>query len=206
MMDLIAAERRALVDALDGLTPGQWQGPSMCAGWTPVHVLAHLTMPFRISELDFMAGLERFGGDFTTFSDGIVERDSQLPPAELVGVLRENADTEWIPRGGVLASALSHDVIHGLDMTWLLDIRYAIPDQALVSVLESITSPGDQTLFGVPIHGTKFTATDVDWSHGTGAEVSGSARDLVMLLSGRRVPGERFDGEAPGLTKTGTGQ
>src|SRR5580700_3595765 len=168
MMDLIAAERRSLADALDGLTPGQWQGPSMCAGWTPVHVLAHLTMPFRISELDFMAGLER--------------------------------------RGGVLANALSHDVIHGLDMTWLLDIRYAIPDQALVSVLDSITSPGDQTLFGVPIDGTRFTATDVDWSHGTGAEVSGSARDLVMLLSGRRVPGERFDGEAAGLTKAGTGQ
>jgi uncharacterized protein (TIGR03083 family) len=206
MMDLIAAERRALVDALDGFTPDQWQGPSMCAGWTPVHVLAHMTMPFRISELDFMAGLERFGGDFTTFSDGIAERDSKLPPAELVAVLRANADTEWIPPGGVLASALSHDVIHGLDMTWLLDIRYAIDDRALVSVLESITSPGDQTLFGVPIDGSRFTATDVDWSHGTGAEVSGSARDLVMLLSGRTVPGERFDGEVASLAKTGPGQ
>ena len=52
MMDLIAAHRRALADALSELTPGQWRADSLCAGWTPAHVLAHLTMPFRISGED----------------------------------------------------------------------------------------------------------------------------------------------------------
>ncbi len=92
MMDLIAAHRRALADALDGLTAEQWQGESLCAGWTPVHVLAHQTMPFRISKTEFMTGLQRCGGDFTAFSDQIAGRDSHLPPAELVAVLRDNAD------------------------------------------------------------------------------------------------------------------
>jgi uncharacterized protein (TIGR03083 family) len=67
MMDLIAPERRALADALDRLTPDQWRGTTMCAGWTPGHVLAHLTMPFRISEQAVMAGIQECGGDFTKF-------------------------------------------------------------------------------------------------------------------------------------------
>ena len=143
MMDLIAAHRRALADALDELTPGQWRGQSLCAGWTPAHVLAHQTMPFRISEQDFMAGLQRCGGDFTRFSDEIAARDSQLPPADLVAVLRDNADNPWSPPGGGLVGALSHDVIHGLDITWPLGLGYEIPASAMTTVLDSITSPLD---------------------------------------------------------------
>ena len=50
MMDLIAAERLALADVLDGLGADQWQAQSLCARWTVAHVVAHLTMPFRITE------------------------------------------------------------------------------------------------------------------------------------------------------------
>jgi Mycothiol maleylpyruvate isomerase N-terminal domain len=95
MMELIAAERRALADVLDGLTVEQWHGATMCARWTPGHVLAHLTMPFRISEQDFIAGLQRHGGNFTSFSDEIADRDSQIAQAHLVAVLRDNAENPW---------------------------------------------------------------------------------------------------------------
>lgn len=141
MMELIAAHRRSLAAALSTLTTEQWRGPSLCAGWTPAHVLAHLTMPFRISESDFMAGLQRYGGDFTTFSDQIAARDSTLPPADLVEVLRANADTPWAPPGGGLSGALSHDVIHGLDITWPLSLPQEIPADTMTSVLDSITRP-----------------------------------------------------------------
>ena len=154
MMDLIAAERRALADALSGLSADQWQGPSLCAGWTVAHVMAHLTMPFRISEQEFMLGLQRAGGRFTELSDEIANRDSQLPQAQLVSVLRDNAENPWSPPGGGLAGALSHDVIHGLDMTWLLAIEYPIGGQAMTTVLDSVTSPGDRGLFGLPLDGT----------------------------------------------------
>jgi uncharacterized protein (TIGR03083 family) len=194
MMDLIAPERRALADALDRLTPDQWQGTTMCAGWTPGHVLAHLTMPFRISGQDFMAGLQECGGDFTRFSDGIADRDSKLPQAELVAVLRDNADTPWSPPGGGLVGALSHDVIHGLDVTWPLATDYPIADRALTTVLDSITSPGSETYFGVPLRGIKLTATDLDWTHGSGASLAGRGRDLIMLLANRRVPHGLFEG------------
>jgi uncharacterized protein (TIGR03083 family) len=218
MMELISAHRRSLAAALSTLTADQWRGASLCAGWTPAHVLAHLTMPFRISEPDFMAGLQRCGGDFTRFSDEIAARDSKLPPADLVGVLRDNADTPWAPPGGGLTGALSHDVIHGLDITWPLSLAHEIPARTMTIVLDAITAPperesraggtgagntgakaGRGTLFGFPLGGIRVRATDLDWSAGDGEELAGRSRDLLPLLAGRAVPGELFQG--PGLAR-----
>jgi uncharacterized protein (TIGR03083 family) len=194
MQDIIAAHRRALAAALDTLTPGQWHAPSLCAGWTAAHVLAHQTMPFRISEADFMAGLQRCGGDFTTFSDEIADRDSQLPPAELVAALRDNANTPWRPPGGGLTGALCHDVIHGLDITWPDGLTYDIPKRATTTVLDALAGSGSPTMFGFPLAGIKVVATDLTWSAGQGAELTGASTDLVLLLAGRAVPRELFGG------------
>jgi uncharacterized protein (TIGR03083 family) len=195
MMDVIAAHRRALAAALDTLVAGQWRSASLCAGWTAAHVLAHQTMPFRISEADFMAGLQRAGGDFTKFSDEVADRDSKLPPAEMVAALRDNADTPWSPPGGGLTGALTHDVIHGLDIAWPLGLVYEIPQRAATVTLDALTSTGDHSLFGFPLEGIRVTASDLDWSSGQGAELTGRSRDLVPLLAGRAVPREVFDGE-----------
>jgi uncharacterized protein (TIGR03083 family) len=195
MMELIAVHRRALANALATLSPDQWRGESLCAGWTPAHVLAHLTMPFRISAEDFMAGLRGAGGDFTAYSDEIAARDSTLPAADLVAVLRDNADTPWSPPGGGLVGALSHDVIHGLDMTWPLGLSYEIPDRAMTLVLDSVVTPVSETLFGIPLQGIGVVATDLSWSAGDGARLAGHSRDLLPLLAGRPVPRERFDGD-----------
>lgn len=211
MMDVISVHRRALADALDRLTPEQWRGESLCARWTPGHVLAHQTMPFRLSEAEFMAGMQRCGGDFTKFSDEIAERDSNIPPAKLVAVLREHAEDPWAPPGGGLAGALSHDVIHGLDSTWLLGLAYEISVEAMTLVLGSIsgplTLPADavvaghvqpgaerKTLFGFPLEGIRVSATDLGWSAGQGAELRGRGRDLLPLLAGRHIPHELFSG------------
>jgi uncharacterized protein (TIGR03083 family) len=211
MMDLIAAHRRALTGALSQLSADQWHGASLCAGWTPAHVLAHQTMPFRISEAEFMAGMQQCGGDFTKFSDEIAERDCNIPAAELVAVLLDNAENQWAPPGGGLRGALSHDVIHGLDITWPLGLAYEIPVEAITMVLGSITGPlalpGDAvvaadvqpgaertTLFGFPLDGIRVSATDLDWSVGQGAELSGRGRDLLPLLAGRKISPELFSG------------
>jgi uncharacterized protein (TIGR03083 family) len=217
MMELIAAHRRALADALTQLSAEQWHGASLCAGWTPAHVLAHQTMPFRLSEAEFMAGMQRCGGDFTKYSDEIAERDSHIPPSELVAVLRENAENPWAPPGGGLAGALSHDVIHGLDVTWLAGLACEIPVEAMTMVLGSITGPlalpddavvaadvrpgaEHTTVFGFPLGGIKVSATDLDWSAGQGAELRGRSRDLLPLLAGRKISRELFSG--PGADRT----
>jgi uncharacterized protein (TIGR03083 family) len=204
MMDLIAPHRRSLAAALSTLTADQWRGPTLCAGWTPAHVLAHLTMPFRISEPDFMAGLQRCGGDFTRFSDEIAARDSMIAPADLVDVLLQNADNPWAPPGGGLTAALSHDVIHGLDITWPLSLPEEIPADAMRLVLDSITSPlprGAEDLSAAEITNAE-TGNAGTGSAGTGAEITDAQGEAVRStlfgfpLSGIRVRATDLDWSA----------
>ncbi len=42
------AERLLLVERLRVLPPQDWDQPSLCAGWTVRHVLAHLAAPFLV--------------------------------------------------------------------------------------------------------------------------------------------------------------
>jgi uncharacterized protein (TIGR03083 family) len=194
MMDLISAERRELAGVLEGLSAEQWRSPSLCAGWTTAHVVAHLTMPFRITEEEFGRGMAEAHGQFTEFSDAVAARDSELPQAQLAGVLRDNIDNPWAPPGGGQPGALSHDLIHGLDIAWPLSITYPIPDRAMTTVLDLIAGPDGQKAFGADLDGIELRATDLDWSSGGGAEAAGPSRDLLLLLARRSLPHDDVTG------------
>jgi uncharacterized protein (TIGR03083 family) len=194
MMELISAERRELAGVLEGLSAEQWRSPSLCAGWTTAHVVAHLTMPFRITEEEFGRGMAEAHGQFTEFSDAVAARDSELPQAELAGALRDNIDNPWAPPGGGQQGALSHDLIHGLDIAWPLSITYPIPDRAMTTVLDLIAGPDGQKAFDADLDGIELRATDLDWSAGSGAEAAGPGRDLLLLLARRSLPYDSVTG------------
>jgi uncharacterized protein (TIGR03083 family) len=194
MKELIADGRRRLAETLGGLDDTQWRAPSLCEKWTVAHVVAHLTMPYRITGQEFADGMRAAGGRFEEFSDGVAERDSRLPHEQLVAALRDNADHPWSPPGGGLAGALSHDTIHGLDATWPLGVDHPIADEALVTVLDLAAGTGGRSVFGVDVTGVRLRATDLDWSAGAGPLVEGRGRDLLLLVAGRRLPADRFGG------------
>src|SRR6202050_1966527 len=135
MMDLISAQRRELAEVLGGLSAEQWRSPSLCAGWRTAHVVAHLTMPCRITEEECGRGMAEAHGQFTEFSDAVAARDSELPQAQLADVLRDNIDNRWGAPGGGQQGALRHCLIPGLDIAWPLPITCPIPDQAMTTVL-----------------------------------------------------------------------
>jgi len=58
---------------------------------------------------------------------------------------------------------------------------------------------GSNTLIGAKnrIAGVALRATDTDWSHGSGPEVSGPLLSLVMAMTGRKVALDDLEG--PGL-------
>ena len=194
MMDLISCERQELASVLEGLSAEQWRSPSLCAGWTTAHVVAHLTMPFRITEEEFGRGMAEAHGQFGEFSDAVAARDSELPQAELARVLRDNVDNPWGPPGGGQQGALSHDLIHGLDITWPLSITYPIPDRAMTTVLDLIAGPDGQNAFGVDLDDIELRATDLDWCAGAGAEAAGPSRDLLLMLARRLLPHDAVSG------------
>jgi uncharacterized protein (TIGR03083 family) len=192
--DWIAAERRDLATVLDGLSVGQWEAPSLCAGWTVGHVVAHLTMPLRYSTPRFLLGLARAGGRFQRMSDAVARRDATLPRAQLIAALRDNAEHPWKPPGGGYEGALTHDVIHSLDITGPLGIGRQFPAEPMRVVLDTVAGPKSRRYFGAGTGGVELRATDLDWSHGSGAPLVGRAQDLALLLTGRRVPEGAFSG------------
>jgi uncharacterized protein (TIGR03083 family) len=186
--DWIADGRRDLADVLDGLSPAQWDAPSLCDGWAVRHVVAHVTMPLRYSPARLMLRLAAAGGRFQKMSDGVARRDGELPRAELIATLRDRAAYPWKPPGGGLESSLTHQVVHGLDITAALDIESRVPDEAMAAVLGSVTGPRSTRYFGVDVSGVQLQAADLDWSLGQGPPLRGPAASLILLLTGRRVP------------------
>jgi uncharacterized protein (TIGR03083 family) len=184
----IADERRRLADVLDGLSPEQWDAPSLCEGWAVRDVVAHVTMPFRTSTPRFALELVRSGGRFAAMADRVARRDGARPTAVLVAELRDNAEHPWTPPGGGKEGALTHDLVHGLDITRPLGMEREVQPARFRVVLDTLMDRRSRRHFGTDGHTGRFEASDIGWSHGTGAPVSGRAVDLVLLLTGRSVP------------------
>ena len=192
--NLIAAERRELAALLDGLSAEQWEAPSLCAGWTVRHVVAHLTMPFRYSTPQFVLELVKSGGRFQRMSDAVARRDAPMPTAQLIAAVRDNAEHPWKPPGGGFEGALTHDVIHSLDISVPLGIEHHFPAEAMRVVLDAVVRPAARRHFGADVDGVELRAVDAGWSYGSGAPVAGLAQNLALLLTGRRVREGAFSG------------
>ncbi|HCU94809.1 MAG TPA: hypothetical protein DHU96_19750 [Actinobacteria bacterium] len=193
--EAIAAERRQLADLLAGLPPASWDAASLCAGWRVREVVAHMTMPFRYSGARFMIEMMKARGNFNRMADRSARRDAALPAEVLVASLRDNEQTPWKPPGGGLEGALTHDVIHGLDITVPLGTGRNVPEQHLRIVLDAITQPRSRKFFGADLAGIQFRAGDLDWSFGSGTPVTGQAQHLALALCGRRLPAGLLSGE-----------
>lgn len=194
--DWIAAERRELAEVLLALPAARWDEDTLCAGWRVRELVAHMTMPYRYSGPKVMFELAKSGGSFNRMLDRCARRDTASWSAEeLATVLRDNAGHPWKPPFGGYEGALIHDVVHGLDFTVPLGLDREVPHDRLRRVLDGLATPRSVKWFGVSLDGVALRADDMEWSHGSGEPVFGTARDLAMVLTGRRLPAGHLRGE-----------
>jgi len=186
---LVATTYERLADLLEAAAGDVWDAPSLCEKWLVRHVVAHVTMPVRMTPETFGAEMAAARGDFGVMSDAVAARDGQLPTTELLDQLRSPRLHGWLPPGGGAAGAMSHAVIHSLDVTVALDQPPAAPPEALVAVLDQLTA-AQGAIFGVDLTGVRLEATDMDWAWGEGDVVRDDAGSLVSLVSGRTVRGQ----------------
>ncbi|GII78453.1 hypothetical protein Sru01_34350 [Sphaerisporangium rufum] len=200
--EAVAAERREQAELLATLRPEQWDAPTLCEGWRVREVIAHTTMPYRTSVRRTLLDLVKARGNFNRMADRAARRDAARLPAErLIAALRDNAEHPWTPPGGGPAGALSHDVIHGLDITVGLGLDRLVPPERVVMVLAGLR-PRNVAFFGTDLTGVELRATDLDWSYGTGTPLHGLAQDLLLAICGRRLPPDRLKGDpAPRFTR-----
>lgn len=183
------AERARLATLLAQLQPAQWASPSLCARWRVREVVAHLTMPFRTPPLRLVAGLALAGFSFNRYADRAARADTRrMSDDQLLGLLRANVRSPWRPPGGGAAGALSHDVIHGLDITEALGLP-AAPVERIALVLRNANARSLR-FFGADLRGRRLTATDADAAVGEGTPLPLPAKDILLIVTGRRpLPG-----------------
>jgi uncharacterized protein (TIGR03083 family) len=179
-----------LADLLDSAPAGIWDAPSLCTSWQVRHVVAHVTMPARLTPEQFGAEMAAAGGDFGVLSETVAARDAALPAADQLGALRSPALHAWQPPGGGAVGALTHAVIHSLDVTVALDRPAVAPGEAVTAVLDQLTA-ADGAWFGIDLTGVRLEAADTGWSWGEGETVRADSGRLVALVSGRTLPDGR---------------
>ncbi|MFC4071767.1 maleylpyruvate isomerase family mycothiol-dependent enzyme [Actinoplanes subglobosus] len=188
-MAWVAPTYTRLADLLT-VSPTAWDAPTLCEKWLVRHVVAHVTMPVRLTPERFGAEMAAAGGDFTVLSDNVAARDASLPPTDLLDQLRSPRLHTWQPPDGGAAGALSHAVIHSLDVTIALGMPTAAPAAAVTAVLDLLTA-ADGALFGVDLTGIRLEAADTGWAWGDGRLVRAGSGELVALLSARTLPDGR---------------
>ena len=186
----VAPTYEGLADLLAAAPAQVWDAPSLCEKWQVRHVVAHVTMPARMTPEQFGAEMAAAGGNFGVLSDTVAERDASRPSADQLDELRSPVLHAWQPPGGGAAGALSHAVIHSLDVTVALDRPAVAPGEAVIAVLDQLTA-ANGAVFGIDVSAVRLEATDTDWSWGSGDVVRADTGQLVALLSGRTLPDGR---------------
>jgi uncharacterized protein (TIGR03083 family) len=179
-----------LADLLASAPAETWDAPSLCEEWQVRHVVAHVAMPVRLTPETFGAEMAAAGGDFGVLSNTVAARDASLPATDQLDALRSPSLHAWQPPGGGEVGALTHAVIHSLDVTVALDRPAVAPTDAVIAVLDQLTG-AEGAWFGIDLTGVRLEATDTDWSWGTGDVVRAGSGQLVALLAGRTLPDGR---------------
>jgi uncharacterized protein (TIGR03083 family) len=191
-----------LAERLAELDDGQWNAPSLCALWRIRDVLAHV-----IAGAEGAYGLGwifrsmlRHGFDYNRWVAADGQARGQQDPGVLLEALRNSAAN---PPAARTIKSLMHVLIHGQDICRPLGITRDLPEAHLLAVAEFVKD--DRLIFGAKkrIAGFTLRATDIDWSHGSGLEVTGPAEALVMMMAGRLIALDDLSGEgkAPLVTK-----
>jgi uncharacterized protein (TIGR03083 family) len=193
---LIHAERDALAADLAGLEAGQWQRPSLCADWTVREVLAHMTATAAMTPVKFFSTLLASGFQFQSLSKKGIRSELGDSPAETLARFKAQAASTTSPPGP-MDSWVGESVVHAEDIRRPLGIAHTYAPAAVRRVADFY--PSSNLLIGAKnrIAGVTLRATDTDWSHGSGPEVSGPLLSLVMVMTGRRAALEDLGG--PGL-------
>jgi uncharacterized protein (TIGR03083 family) len=192
-MEMARAEREEFATLLEGLTPEQWDSPTLCEKWRVRDVVAHVIGYDPLSRLQLMRrmakGLVTRGGANAV---GVAEYAAK-PTEELTALMRQYAVPQGLTAGFGGKIALTDGMIHQQDVRRPLGIPRTIPAESLRVALD-FTTWAPRLLGALQARGVRLVATDLDWAYGKGPEARGCGEAVLMAMAGRRVALDDLEG------------
>jgi uncharacterized protein (TIGR03083 family) len=190
----IHSERADMAQTWAALSGDQWAAPSWCEGWSVQDTAGHVLAAAEQTPANFYKEMLMAGFRFNVFAERAAKRLASIGPDELVRRLQARTSTTNHPPAPVMAM-LGEIVAHGEDIRRPLGLEHRSPEEALVAVADSWKK--SNLLIGAKrrIAGLRLRATDSDWVHGDGPEVSGPLISLIMAMVGRKGAHKDLTGE-----------
>jgi uncharacterized protein (TIGR03083 family) len=190
----IHTERAALAADLEPLPDQDWETASLCHDWTVRDVVAHMTGTAKISPGSFVGKLITSGFSLKKVQEKDIAELRGGTPADTLANFRAEVNSSKHPPGPT-DTWLGEVIVHSEDIRRPLGIEHAYSVDALIRVADFYK--GSNLVIGTKnrIAGLQLRATDADWSHGEGLEVTGPMVSLLMAMAGRKEAVADLNGE-----------
>jgi uncharacterized protein (TIGR03083 family) len=197
-MQMARDEREEFAALLEGLTPQQWDGPTLCESWIVREVAVH-TVSYDELTTGGLVGRFLKGRLNTDRINAIGVADyADRAPEQIIAMIRANTEPHGLTGGFGGRIALTDGMIHQQDIRRSIGLPRTIDAERLRTALDFARFA--PTVRGAwRARGVRLVATDLDWAHGKGPEVRGSGEALLMAMAGRRAALADLDG--PGKAK-----
>lgn len=183
--DLATDERDDLAALLRGLSPEQLTAPSLLPGWSVRDVAVHVVSYDDIAPLAPPLAFARGGLNVDRINEQVLRSHATVQGTDVADFVAARRRPRGLTVGLGGRIALTDGMIHQQDIRRALDLPRTIPADRLLPVLDfALRAP--TIPFAKNAKGLRLTAQDVDWTHGTGEEVSGPGEALLVALAGRR--------------------
>ncbi|MEN3357298.1 MAG: hypothetical protein V7637_1280, partial [Mycobacteriales bacterium] len=183
---VIGQQRLAIADLLAGLSAEQWESQSLCSQWRVRDVAAHVALGEQPPPAaDLVVYGFRARGSFHRLNTDLAVRRAALPIEQLVSDLRQHASSRKVPGVSNQRNVLFDVLVHAQDIAVPLGLDLPMPATAAHEGAARVWSMGWPFWARRRLRGLRLSATDIDWTVGSGAAVDGPIRALLLLLTGR---------------------
>ena len=185
---VVAEQRLAIAELLAGLSEADWEQPSLCAGWRVRDVAAHVTLiPIPPPPGSLLVDFAKARGNYARWNTVASRRRAARTPTQLVQDFRTTAESRSVPWPANPANVMWDILVHAQDIAIPLGIDFPTPPDAGAAAATRIWELRWPFWFGAKRRLGSFTltATDADWTIGTGPEIAGPISAILLLLTGR---------------------
>ena len=185
---VVVEQRLAMAELLAGLSEADWEHPSLCPGWRVRDVAAHVTlMPIPPPPGTLLVDFAKARGNYARWNTVVSRRRAERTPTQLVQDFRTTAESRSVPRPANPANVMWDILVHAQDIAIPLGIDFPTPPDAGAAAATRIWELRWPFSFGAKRRLGSFTltATDANWTVGTGPEIAGPIAAVLLLLTGR---------------------